>query len=231
MSGRDEPVHEHEFEAAHGLPEPLPAGEHILWQGSPEFASMARRCFHLGTVGIYFAVILTLRAGFAAAQGATAVEALLAAAWLLPPVVIALGILALMAYLSSRTSVYTITDRRVVMRVGIVLSLTFNLPYARIVSADARLKGGSTGDIALSLGGSDHIAYVHLWPHARPWKLARTQPMLRCVANAERVSQVLAGAWRAAHDVAPQPLALVPVRVTEARPAARALPLGARLSA
>ena len=40
-----------------------------------------------------------------------------------------------MAWLSARNTVYTITDRRVVMRIGIVLTLTFNLPFKRIAAA------------------------------------------------------------------------------------------------
>ena len=214
MSARQEAVHEHEFEAAHGLPEPLPAGEHILWQGSPGFAAMAMRCFHVRTVAYYFAAILILRAIFAGSESGSLAQAGIAVVWLLPPVVLALSMLTLMAWLSSRTTVYTITDRRVVMRIGIVLSLTFNLPYSRIVSADARLKSGVDGDIALALGDSEQIAYVHLWPHARPWKIRRTEPMLRCVPDTAAVAQVLADAWRTAHG-----LTAVPVVVAEAQPA------------
>ena len=33
---------EHEFEAARGLPELLPAGERVLWQGSPDWRGLAR---------------------------------------------------------------------------------------------------------------------------------------------------------------------------------------------
>ena len=214
MSSRDVPAHEHEFEAAHGLPEALPAGEHILWQGAPDFRSLARNAFHVRAIGAYFGVMLGLRAAYAGAQSGSVVDSLVAAAWLAPLVMIAMSMLYLMAWLTSRTSVYTITDRRVVMRVGIVLSLTFNLPFARIRAADARLKPAQPGDIALALeGDGTHIAYVHLWPHARPWRVARTEPMLRSVADAERVSQVLSGAWRAARDVAPQAFAMpTPVR-------------------
>ena len=214
MSARDLPAHEHEFEAAHGLPEPLPPGEHILWQGAPDFRSLARNAFHVRAIGAYFGVMLGLRAAYAGGQTGSVVDGLVAAAWLVPLVLAAMSMLYLMAWLTSRTSVYTITDQRVVMRVGIVLSLTFNLPLARIRAADARLKPGQPGDIALALeGNGTHIAYVHLWPHARPWRVTRTEPMLRSVPEAERVSQMLAGTWRAARDVAPQTFAMpTPVR-------------------
>ena len=54
--------HEHEFEPAFGLPEPLPQGEHILWQGAPDFTDMAIRVFHLRKAAIYFAVLIASRA-------------------------------------------------------------------------------------------------------------------------------------------------------------------------
>ena len=50
------PAHEHEFEAAHGLPEPLPRGEHILWQGSPDWRTLAVQVMHVRTQAFYFAV-------------------------------------------------------------------------------------------------------------------------------------------------------------------------------
>ena len=50
--------HEHEFEAAHGLPEQLPAGEKIIWQGSPDWVTLAVKVMHLRTIAIYFAAML-----------------------------------------------------------------------------------------------------------------------------------------------------------------------------
>ena len=38
-------VPEHEFEPVHGLPEKLPAGEKILWQGSPDWKTLANEAF------------------------------------------------------------------------------------------------------------------------------------------------------------------------------------------
>jgi hypothetical protein len=42
---------EHEFEAQLGLPEKLPKGESILWQGAPDFKAVALRvCFPVSTM-------------------------------------------------------------------------------------------------------------------------------------------------------------------------------------
>jgi hypothetical protein len=44
---------EHEFEAQLGLPEKLPKGESILWQGAPDFKAVALRVFHMRALLIY----------------------------------------------------------------------------------------------------------------------------------------------------------------------------------
>ena len=199
--------HEHEFEPELGLPEPLPDGERVLWQGSPQWRVMARRIFHVRKLMLYFGVILGLRGVTVLSGGGTAAEALFAALWLLPPVLLAIGMAVLMAWMSSRTTVYTITDRRVVMRIGVVLSLTFNLPFARIAAAGLRAYPGGGGDIPLTLVTNEKIAFVHLWPHARPWRLARPEPMLCSLPDAARVAQLLGKAWADATGAATQPVA------------------------
>jgi hypothetical protein len=54
------------------------------------------------------------------------------------------------------------------------------------------------GDIAIELDGPDRIAYLHLWPHARPWELNRPQPMLRALADVAAVGSLLHTAWQQA---------------------------------
>ncbi len=185
---------EHEFEAVHGLPEALPAGETLLWQGSPDWKALAVDALHLRKVAIYFGVLLIWRGASASADGAAPLDALSAAAGLLPVALLGLGLLATIAWLTARASVYTLTDKRVVLRLGVVLSVTFNLPYSTIESAGLHLKRDGHGDITLALAGEDRIAWLHLWPHARPWHLRRTQPMLRALPQAEHVAALLAEA-------------------------------------
>jgi Bacterial PH domain len=190
--------HEHEFEPQLGLPESLPGDERILWQGSPDWRMLARTAFHVRKLALYFAVVLGLRAVSVLADGGTAAEVGKALVMLLPLALLAIAIAAALAWLSSRTSVYTLTDKRVVMRIGIVLSLTFNLPLQRLANAGLHLHADGSGDMPLALAGTDTIAYLHLWPHARPWRVAKPEPMLRCVPDAARVSALLADAWVAA---------------------------------
>ncbi len=182
---------EHEFEASHGLPAALPKGEHILWQGSPDFASLARHAFHVPTLAAYFAVLLILRGSLVISDGLGLAAALSSVAILFPLAVIAVGLVTLLAWLAARSAVYTLTNRRLVMRIGIVLNITFNLPLSVVSSAGLKMFKDGTGDIPLALSGEDNIAYPHLWPHARPWQIKRTQPMLRCVPHAARVGALL----------------------------------------
>jgi hypothetical protein len=222
------PEHEHEFEAAPGLPEALPADETLLWQGSPQPVALARQALHLDALLVYFGALLVWRGSTGLYDGAGLGGALVAMAGMLPLIALALGLLGAMAWLIARTTVYTITDRRVVLRVGVVLSITFNLPFSQIASAGLRLRGRSTGDITLVLSGIDRIAYLHLWPHVRPWQLKRTQPMLRAVADATAVAQTLAHALSLAETVrALQPAAL-PLRAVGTPP--RVAPAPERLS-
>ncbi len=186
---------EHEFEFARGLPEALPAGEQVLWQGSPDWRRMARHAFHVRKLMVYFAALVLLRGVLLIGDGAGAGTIAVAALWMVLLSVTAIGLLSFTAWLAARSAVYTLTNRRMVMRVGIVLTLTFNIPLRRIAAADLHLNDDGTGELPLQLLASDRIAYLHLWPHARPWRFTRPEPMLRCIPQAAHVAQLLAQAW------------------------------------
>jgi hypothetical protein len=185
-----------------GLPELLPSGEQMLWQGSPDWRTLARRAFHVRKLVVYFAALVALRVAVVASGPATAGDLLVSALWMVLLGATAIGLMTLMAWLSARSAVYTITDKRVVMRIGIVLTLTFNIPFKRIEGAGLHLDANGTGDLPLTLTGEDRIAWLHLWPHARAWRLERPEPMLRCVPHAGEVARLLAQAWSRSTGVA-----------------------------
>lgn len=195
--------HEHEFEAVHGLPEPLPPGERLLWQGAPDWRRLAIEALHLRKAAIYFALMLAWRGATLLSEGSSLVDTLVSSLPLALLSALGLALLASIAWLSARTSVYTLTDRRVVMRIGIVLTVTFNLPLSRIDGVALHRLGGGHGDIALTLCEGQNIAYPHLWPHARPWRLKRTEPTLRALADAERVAGMLSQALATSAAQAP----------------------------
>lgn len=196
-------IREHENEPVPGLPERLPEGEVVLWRGAPDWRGVARHvCCTRLAVG-WFLIVGAWRGIDAAEQGGGVLDALLAASSAAPALAIALGLLALLALAVAKTTVYTITNRRVAMRIGVALPLIVNIPFARI--ATARLKPAAAarrsdlGDIALEIAGNDRFAYWYLWPHARPWRLLRPEPMLRAVPGAAEAAAVLAQAMLAAN--------------------------------
>ena len=189
-------THEHEFEAAPGLPEPLPADEKILWQGGPSWSALALHAFHLRKIGIYFLCMIALEWIFLINGGASSAEILTALGKSVLIAALALSMLGAVVWFSTKTTLYTITDKRVIMRIGIVLTLTFNLPHQRIASASVKNYKGGSGDVALSLYPSDRIAWLHLWPHARPWKVGQPEPALRCIQQVDNVGSILMGAWQ-----------------------------------
>jgi hypothetical protein len=190
-----------------GLPGPLPPGERILWRGAPTLSGVLMRAFHARLVMLWFAGAATVLAIGAAASGGPA-RALAVAGPILLIGLGALGLLTVLAWLIQRTTVYTLTDRRVVMHVGIALPITLNLPLTRIESADLRLFADGSGDVPLRLPPGERVAYLHLWPHARPWRVSRPEPMLRSVPEARCVAALLAPALAAYADA--------PTRIEEA---------------
>jgi hypothetical protein len=209
---------EYEFDAQYGLPETLPEGERVLWQGAPETAAVARRVFHFNKVAAYFALLLAWSVASALHDGAALVDASRPLLWLVPVFALCLGLLWLMARWTARTTAYTLTDRRIVMRIGVVLTVAYNLPLTRIESADLLDLGHGHADIALTLERGTQIAWLHLWPHVRPWRVARTQPMLRALRDGAAVSALLARAWGDANGAPAAPASAAPTRGAAVRP-------------
>jgi len=195
-------VSEHEFEPVRGLPEPLPRGESILWQGGPRWTVLAREAFHATPIAIYFGVLLAWRALHAAQSGETFSQAAVPIALLALLAAVALGLLLILAWFASSTAVYTVTNRRVVMRIGIVLTVSYNLPFRAIEAAGLRVNRDGTGDINLLLTPENKIAWLNLWPHVRPWRVKRPEPVLRALPEAARVAAILSQAVAAALEPA-----------------------------
>ncbi len=182
-----------EIEPVEGLPERPPAGEDILWQGRPDTWGLARDALNLRWVAGYFVVLALWRLvtvidlmPLGHAIGAT-----------LPLVILGLvvcGLLIGVAWVQARATVYTITDARVVMRIGAALTLTLNLPFSHVRNASLDLKKDGSGTIALETSGPTKLGFLVLWPHARPWQFSKPQPALRSIREAGKVAEILAEA-------------------------------------
>ena len=176
-----------------GVEEPLPAGERVLWHGRPSARAVARHVFHVRALAVYFAALLCFRLVSAEGPGGAAARA----AALVPYLAgagVALLLFALVSLWVARSTVYAITDRRVVLKIGMAMPMTLNVPLRCVASAGIRQWPDGSGEIVLTLSGTDRFAYFLLWPHARPWQFTRPQPALRGLAAPHEAGAVLAAA-------------------------------------
>ncbi|CAN5216371.1 photosynthetic complex putative assembly protein PuhB [soil metagenome] len=196
---------EHDFEPIRGLPGDLPKGERLLWQGSPSWTRLACEAFHVRAVALYFGVMLTWRTAAAIGAGTAPLTALEASLSVAPLALLAVGLLAFLGWLNARTTVYTITNKRVVMRFGSALTKAINLPFTIIESGAMKAFADGSGDVAMTLKAPNKLAFLHMWPHVRPWRVASPQPSLRSIKDAPGVARILASAMKAelGVDVAP----------------------------
>ena len=183
-----------------GVGQPLPAGERVHWMGRPDPAALARRVLHVRGLTVYFALLtvatLLVRLPMVGTRVAVA-DAL---------TVLAMGAAVLAfarvyAAVVARATLYAVTDRRVVVRAGVALPAVLNIPFDRITSVDLRRGRDGAGDLEITLGGGARIAYLLLWPHARPWHVTQPRPTLRGVVDIEAAGVALAKALRAVPDV------------------------------
>jgi hypothetical protein len=176
-----------------GVAEALPPGEHLLWEGAPAPRALARHLLFVRPLAAYFAVIVGWwvvsnleRVGTAAFWLPVTLQLLLVGA--------VLGGLVLVAGAIARTTTYAITDRRIVMRLGLVFPLTVNIPLKFVVGAKAKQFADGSGQIALQLDGKEKLAWIVLFPHVRPWRFAQPEPLLRGLSDPAQVGAILRAA-------------------------------------
>jgi Bacterial PH domain len=165
---------EYEDEPIPGLPGRLPPGETILWQGTPDWRGVARGVFHTRLVTLWFLFVASLAfvAGGTGLSGALITLAVAA---------LGLAVLAVLARVQARSTIYTLTNKRVVLRFGVALPKCVNVPLALVGKADAKPAGEGMVDVSLTPTVRFPLAYLQMWPHVRPWKFGSPQPMLRAV--------------------------------------------------
>jgi hypothetical protein len=200
-----------DFEPIRGLPAELPPGEKLLWQGSPRWQSLVVRAYHVRKVAIYFAVLVAWRIAVGISNQHTPAAIAASCVFLLVLGGVAIGVLSLLGYLNARSTVYSITSRRVLLRHGVAVPLTMNIPFKMIEAADLRSFADGTGDISLRVAREQRIGYLITWPHLRQGQISYPAPSLRSLPDAARAASLLASALAVESNQTAQPAA-APVR-------------------
>jgi hypothetical protein len=184
--GIDHALLETDGPTAHGDRMGTPApDEKVLWKGRPNLGLLARTAFHTRKLGLYFAALIGV-ALIAGKTDAAIVCAVLGTALI--------AILYVLAWASARSTLYILTDARLIMRIGVAIETRVNIPLKQITAAHFRARGDDHGDIAFELAGERMLGTLLLWPHVRPRHYARPQPMLRAVPDAAALARLIADA-------------------------------------
>jgi cytochrome b561 len=194
---------EYDHEPIRGLPGKLPDDEHIIWQSAPDWKQMAKSALHIRLSAIYFGLIVIWAVSRGDMNTASAVSVLGAAV---------VAMFALFAWGVGRTTVYTLTSKRLVLRIGVALNKCVNLPLSQIDSANLKMLGNGHGNIVVDLKGMPRLGYLMLWPHARSLRFVRPQPMLRAIPDARNVAAMLFKATQQVQPVAPMNVTPEPSR-------------------
>ena len=214
-------------EPIRGFPQMLPQGEQLLWQGSPGPLAFAIHAFHIRFVLAYFVLATTWRFANLETAGASGAEMSQVALSSGIGAAAGLGLLFLIAWLMARSTVYSVTTKRIVLRYGVAIRKYVNLPYEKVASADLRRYGNGKGDIVLALASTGGLGFLKLWPHVRPMKFSKPQPMMRGLTDVQSVARTLASAI-SAH--APALVSLAPAPQQPPRAPVSAPGLAARAS-
>ena len=112
----------------------------------------------------------------------------------------AVALLHLLAWGSARTTIYTLTNRRIVLRVGMAVPKCINLPLGKIAAVDLATRARRIGRRAADAdrrAASSATARCGRMPGR--WRIARPQPMLRAVPDAATVAALIARTCLAAN--------------------------------
>ncbi|MDP3503421.1 MAG: photosynthetic complex putative assembly protein PuhB [Myxococcales bacterium] len=177
-----------DIEQIPGIPGTLPPGEFVIWQGRPQWRAIARHVFKLPWVAGWLGLFASIRVGLELSSGA----GILGSAFAIGLTALCLGILVATSVGFARSTIYTITSRRIVFRIGVAVPMSVNVPFHIIAAANLRVPSANgTGDIELELSGPNRIAWLNLWPHVGGGQFARPRPTLKCLADAQQVASVL----------------------------------------
>lgn len=180
-----------------GVPHPLPAGERLLWEGAPAMRAVATHVFHWRLIAAYFAVMLGY--WLVSTEHPVGSDIWVSSLFVrLALTAFVLGTAFGLAKAVASTTWYAITTQRVVLRIGMVFSVSINIPFKLLVSAGVgRFRDGS-GQVTLVVAKGHRLAYSALWPHCRVFRLNQPEPVLRGLTDPQPIAQILADAVLAA---------------------------------
>jgi len=183
---------EHEIEPVPGLPGYLPDGEEMLWQGRPSARLVARHVLKSRWIAGYFGLLAAWALLGGLYDGRPLAGIVFSVAVLTALAAVVIGMLELFAWAVEKTTLYTITSRRVVIRFGVAFSMTLNLPFKQMNALSLAEFGKGAGHVAIQLLPGHRLSWLLQWPHARAWRFSNPEPSLICLRDAKKAADILA---------------------------------------
>ena len=178
------------FEVHKNILDAIPEGESILWKGKPSFWGFSWYFFGLKLLAFYM-IILSLV--FAARLTVTDFFTAFVGDFLpfLVSGILTSCILMALAKIQSQSSVYIITENRVIIKSGAALSFLISMPFKKIKAVNLQKRKGSLGTISFELNSGKRVPYISCWPSVRPWRFKNTEPAFSCIENVDEVATIL----------------------------------------
>ena len=204
---------EYEDEPVEGLPDYLPEGETMVWQGRPTVAAMGRRIFFIPHLALYFGLLIAGHSVYRLMEGVSGVQVMGTFFWQAGLATTVLVLLAWLARSYAASVMYTLTSERLVIRSGVALPMMVNIPIEQITAADMRVYRDGTGDIVLTPVADRKLHWVLLWPNVSAWYSRPIRPLLRGLAEPHRAADAFAAVASQHYQVTAGEQVAVPVRV------------------
>ena len=178
------------FEAPKNILDAIPNGESILWKGRPSLWGFSWNLFGLKWITLYLSILSIVSvARFFASDFYTAFYVDFLPFFLsgIFASIILIGLAATQTY----STVYIITENRVIIKTGAALSFLISMPFKKIKEVNLQKRGASIGTISFELLSEKRVPYISCWPSVRPWKFKRTQPAFSCIGSVDKVATIL----------------------------------------
>ena len=178
------------FEAPKNILDAIPNGESILWKGRPSLWGFSWNLFGLKWITLYLSILSIVSvARFFASDFYTAFYVDFLPFFLsgIFASIILIGLAATQTY----STVYIITENRVIIKTGAALSFLISMPFKKIKEVNLQKRGASIGTISFELLSERRVPYISCWPSVRPWKFKRTQPAFSCIGSVDEVATIL----------------------------------------
>ena len=183
---------EYEGEPIEGLPEALPEGESLIWQGRPTVGAMLKRVFFVPQLAVYFGLLIGGHTIYRLTESVPMAQVLGTLVWQFGLAAIVLLLLVWLARAYAKSILYTLTSARLVIRSGVALPMMVNIPIEQIIAADLRVHRDGTGDILLRASADRKLYWVLLWPNVSAWYSRPVRPCLRGLSHPHLAAKAFA---------------------------------------